>query len=56
LTVVLLASVLVAGGVEMLGLIGNELNLSGRFWDMISDLNDRFGTLDCLIIGIFVMS
>jgi len=40
----------------VLGLIGSELNLSGRFWEMIGSLNDHFGTLGYLIIGIFVMS
>jgi len=47
---------LVVGGVETLGLIGSELNLSGRFWETIGSLNDHFGTLGYLIIGIFVVS
>ena len=47
---------LVVGGIETLGLIGSQLNLSGRFWEAIGNLNDNFGTLGYLIIGIFLVS
>jgi len=50
-------SVLVAllvGGIETLGLIGDKFALTGRFWDFIGSLNDNFGDLGYLIIGIFV--
>ena len=52
-------SVLVAvlvGGVETLGLIGRNFDLSGPFWDGVGALNDNFGILGYLIIGIFVAS
>jgi high-affinity nickel-transport protein len=52
-------SVLVAlliGGIEALGLIANQLSLEGRFWDLVGALNDNFGSLGFLIIGIFVAS
>jgi high-affinity nickel-transport protein len=47
---------LVVGGIETLGLIGSQLSLSGRFWKAIGSLNDNFGTLGYLIIGIFLVS
>jgi high-affinity nickel-transport protein len=52
-------SVLVAvliGGIEALGLAADHLNLQGPFWTWIGRLNDNFGSLGYLIIGIFVLS
>jgi len=52
-------SVIVAvliGGIETLGLVQGELNLSGAFWDAIGMLNNNFGVLGYLIIGVFVVS
>jgi nickel/cobalt transporter (NiCoT) family protein len=54
-----LVSVLVAllvGGVEALGLIRDQLGLSGSLWNAIGRLNDNFGTLGFLIIGLFASS
>lgn len=51
-----LVSVLVAvvvGGVEALGLAADQLALQGPFWDAIGALNDHFGIIGYLIIGIF---
>jgi high-affinity nickel-transport protein len=53
------ASVVVAiviGGVEALGLLGDELNLSGGFWDFIGALNDNFSTFGYAVVGIFLLS
>ena len=53
-----LASVLVAlliGGIEALGLIGDQLDLSGDFWDMIGKLNDNFSYLGFAVVGVFVL-
>jgi high-affinity nickel-transport protein len=50
-------SVIVAfliGGIEALGLIGDQLTLSGWFWDGIGALNDNFNNLGFLIIGVFI--
>jgi high-affinity nickel-transport protein len=50
-------SVIVAvlvGGIEALGLLGDQLQLKGIFWDGISALNDNFGTLGFLTIGVFI--
>jgi nickel/cobalt transporter (NiCoT) family protein len=52
-------SVLVAfvvGGIEAVGLVKDHLNLTGGIWDLIGRLNDNFGTLGILIIGVFVLS
>ena len=49
-------SVLVAlliGGIEAFGLIADQFNLAGGFWQLIHQLNDNFGALGYLIIGIF---
>ncbi len=52
-------SVIVAvliGGIETLGLIGDTFKLEGPFWDAIGSLNDNFGVLGYLIIGVFAAS
>jgi len=52
-------SVLVAllvGGIETLGLVQGEMNLTGLFWDPIASLNNNFGMLGYVIIGIFMVS
>ena len=56
ITVVSVVIALVVGGIEGLGLIGGELNLSGWFWDRINMLNNNFGDLGFAIIGIFAIS
>ena len=47
---------LAVGGIEALGLIGDQLGLAGRFWTGIGALNDNFGVMGYVIIGIFVAS
>jgi high-affinity nickel-transport protein len=47
---------LVVGGIEVLGLLKDQLHLSGGAWDIIDSLNDNFGTLGLAIIGLFVLS
>jgi nickel/cobalt transporter (NiCoT) family protein len=52
-------SVLVAvlvGGIEVLGLIADQLKLEGPLWSFIGALNDNFGSLGYLIIAIFIGS
>ena len=54
-----LVSVIVAvliGGIEALGLIRDQLNLSGAFWDLVSQLNGNFSGLGFAIVGIFVLT
>jgi high-affinity nickel-transport protein len=52
------ASVVVAviiGSVETLGLIARKFGLSGGLWDAVDALNDSFGTLGYVIIGVFAL-
>jgi nickel/cobalt transporter (NiCoT) family protein len=54
-----LVSVVVAvliGGIEALGLIVDQLALTGPAWDAIARLNDNFGALGLAVIGVFVLS
>jgi high-affinity nickel-transport protein len=44
------------GGIETLGLIGDQLALSGSFWEAIGALNDNFNSLGFFIVGIFIAS
>lgn len=56
ITLVSVAVALLIGGIEALGLIGEKLSLSGRFWDGIGAINDNFNNLGFAIIGIFVVA
>src|SRR5262249_25381582 len=54
-----LASALVAvviGGIETLGLLADELDLQGGFWDVIATLNDHWAALGYGIVGFFALS
>jgi nickel/cobalt transporter (NiCoT) family protein len=54
-----LVSVLVAllvGTIEVLSIVGSQLNLAGPFWDYLDDLSNNFGTIGYLIVGLFVVS
>jgi high-affinity nickel-transport protein len=48
----------VVGGLEVLNLIGDQLGLTGGggFWGAIGAINDNFGLLGYIIVGIFVVS
>jgi nickel/cobalt transporter (NiCoT) family protein len=47
---------LVIGGVEALGLIADRLELGGRFWTTVGNLNDDLGNFGYFVIAIFVGS
>jgi high-affinity nickel-transport protein len=47
---------LMVGGIEVFGLLKDQLKLTGGFWDIIGSLNDNLGTLGFVIVGIFVLS
>ena len=52
-------SVLVAlavGGIEALGLLAGQFGLNGVFWGLVRKLNDHFGALGFLIVGLFAVS
>jgi nickel/cobalt transporter (NiCoT) family protein len=54
ITFVSVLAAVAVGGVELLGLAADRLKPSGRFWHAVSALNDNFGSLGFLIIGIFI--
>ncbi len=56
ITVVSAIVALLVGGIETLGLVGQELDLHGWFWQKMGTLNDNFGTLGYAIIGIFAVA
>lgn len=56
ITLVSVVVAVVIGGIETLGLIANKLELEGGIWDVISALNEHFGMLGYVIIGVFVVS
>src|ERR1700722_7337346 len=56
ITAVSVVVAVVVGGLEALNLIGDQLGLSGGggFWGAIGSLNDNFGMLGYVIVGVFV--
>jgi len=46
---------IVVGGVETLGLIGDQFKLDGAFWEFVGSVNDNFGLLGYGIIGLFIV-
>jgi len=47
---------LLVGGIEALGLIGDQFGLEGPFWHFVAGLNDHFSSVGYVIIAIFVAS
>lgn len=56
ITLVSVLVALVVGGIEVLSIIGGQLNLGGAFWDNVGNLSNNFGTIGYVIIGIFILS
>ena len=56
ITFVSVVVALLIGGIEAIGLLKDQLKLSGGLWDVIGDLNNNFGVLGFVIIGVFVVS
>jgi nickel/cobalt transporter (NiCoT) family protein len=56
ITFVSVVVALLIGGTEALGLLKDRLNLRGAGWDFVGSLNDNFGALGFVIIGVFVLS
>ena len=56
ITFVSIVIALLVGGIEGLGVIGGQLGLTSGFWAVIGALNENFGAIGYLIIGIFVFS
>jgi high-affinity nickel-transport protein len=54
-----LISVIVAvmvGGIEALGLMADQFHFHGTFWSWVGTLNENFGTLGYVIVGLFALS
>jgi high-affinity nickel-transport protein len=56
ITFVSVVVALLVGGIETLGLAVDQFGLKGPVWDGVGALNDNFGMLGYLIIGVFVVS
>jgi high-affinity nickel-transport protein len=56
ITFVSVVVALAVGGIEALGLVGEQLGLDGRFWRLVGALNENFASLGFLIIGFFAAS
>jgi high-affinity nickel-transport protein len=54
ITAVSVVVAVVIGGIETLGLLGGQFELQGPFWGGIGALNDNFGTLGFIVIGLFI--
>jgi nickel/cobalt transporter (NiCoT) family protein len=56
ITAVSVVIAVIVGGLETLNLIGDQLGLTdgGGFWGAIGSLNDNFGMLGFVIVGVFV--
>jgi high-affinity nickel-transport protein len=56
ITLVSVVVALLVGGIEALGLLARRAGFHGRFWDVVVTLNDNFGLLGYLIVGLFVIA
>ncbi|HEY2801999.1 MAG TPA: HoxN/HupN/NixA family nickel/cobalt transporter [Chthoniobacterales bacterium] len=54
-TVSVLVAVIV-GSIEALGFLADHSAAVGKFWDGIRDLNSHFGSIGCVVVGVFVFS
>jgi nickel/cobalt transporter (NiCoT) family protein len=56
ITLVSVVVAVVIGGIETLGMIVEQFNLEGTFWNAIGELNDNWSLIGYVIIGVFVVS
>lgn len=56
ITLVSIIVAVVIGGLELLGLLAGKFGLQGPVWDAVGLINDKFGMLGYIIIGIFAFS
>jgi high-affinity nickel-transport protein len=54
-TISVIVAVLV-GSIEGLGLLADQLHLTGPFWNVVGSLNDNFGLIGFAVIAVFVGS
>ena len=56
ITAVSVVVAVVIGAIETLGLIADTFKFEGRFWRSVGAVNDNFGILGYVIIGVFAVS
>lgn len=56
ITAVSVLVALIVGGIEILALLSDRLQIHGAGWDIINSLNNNFGTVGFVVIGIFAGS
>jgi nickel/cobalt transporter (NiCoT) family protein len=56
ITFVSIVVALLIGGIQFTGLLREKLNLTGGWWDIVGTLDQNFGTLGLVIIGVFAFS
>jgi nickel/cobalt transporter (NiCoT) family protein len=56
ITLVSVIVALLVGGLEAIGLLKDQLRLTGGVWDLVGSLNDNLGALGFVIIGVFILS
>jgi high-affinity nickel-transport protein len=56
LTFISVVMALAIGGIEVIGLIRERLQLNGGAWDFIGNLNDNFSNVGFVVIGVFILS
>ena len=54
ITLVSIVVAIVIGGIELLGILGDQLAMQGAFWSGVAALNDSFGALGFIIVGLFI--
>jgi len=56
ITAVSVLVALIVGGIEILALVSDRLQMHGAIWDAVNSLSDNFGTVGFVVIGVFVAS
>ncbi len=56
ITAVSVLIALVVGGIEALGIVGDQLQLHGWFWDRVGGFGDHLGMTGAAIVGVFVFT
>ncbi len=54
ITLVSVVVAVIVGGIETLGLLADQLALSGAFWQWVVALNENFSTLGFVVVGVFI--
>lgn len=54
ITLVSVVVAVVIGGIEAVGLLGDQLGFTGGLWETLDTLNGSFGTLGAIIIATFI--